>query len=95
MLGNPNLEAETSNNYLISFSAANQVGAFNFSKKRGITLRHKGILTVSVIPAILFSAIVVANALWLKISICAIAILALLIIWSFKTKEHMDKIKTN
>ena len=67
----------------------------DFSKKRGITLRHKGILTVSVIPAILFSAIVVANALWLKISICAIAILALLIIWSFKTKEHMDKIKTN
>jgi outer membrane receptor for ferrienterochelin and colicins len=31
VLGNPNLEAETSNNYLISFSAANQVGAFNFS----------------------------------------------------------------
>lgn len=31
VLGNPNLEAETSNNYLVSFSAANQVGAFNFS----------------------------------------------------------------
>ncbi len=66
----------------------------DFSKKRGITIRHKGILTVSVIPAILFSAIVVANALWLKISIFAIAIIALLIIWSFKTKEHTDKIKT-
>lgn len=67
----------------------------DFSKKRGITIRHKGILTISVIPAILFSAFVVANALWLKITICACAILALLIIWGYKTKEHTDKVKTN
>lgn len=31
ILGNPDLNAETSNNYLVSFSAANQVGVFNFS----------------------------------------------------------------
>ena len=60
----------------------------DFSKKRGITKRHKGILTISVIPAILFSALVVANALWLKITVSAVAIFVLIIIWSFKTKQH-------
>ncbi len=59
----------------------------DFSKKRGITKRHKGILTISVIPAILFSALVVANALWLKITVSAVAILVLVIIWVVKTKK--------
>ena len=60
----------------------------DFSKKRGITKKHKGILTITVIPAILFSALVVANAVWLKITVSAVAIFVLIIIWSFKTKQH-------
>ena len=59
----------------------------DFSKKRGITKRNKGILTIAVIPAILFSALVVANALWLKITVSAVAILVLIIIWLVKTKK--------
>ncbi|MBK9715945.1 MAG: YbaN family protein [Saprospiraceae bacterium] len=65
----------------------------DFSKKRGITKRHKGILSISVIPAILFSALFVVNALWLKIAIIAVAILVLIIIWSFKTKEPAEIFK--
>lgn len=59
----------------------------DFSKKRGITKKHKGILTIAVIPAILFSALFVVNALWLKITISAVALLVLIIIWVFKTKK--------
>ncbi len=59
----------------------------DFSKKRGITYRHKGIITITVIPAILFSALIVAQALWLKITISAVAILVLIIIWVVKTKK--------
>ncbi len=62
----------------------------DFNKKRGITKRNKGILTITVIPAILFSILVVADALWLKIIVSAVAILVLIIIWSFKTKEHEE-----
>ena len=60
----------------------------DFSKKRGITKRNKGVLTITVIPAILISALVVANAMWLKITVSAVAFLVLIIIWSFKTKEQ-------
>lgn len=59
----------------------------DFNKKRGITKRNKGILTVTVIPAMLVSALVVANAMWLKITIFATAILVLIIIWLYKTKK--------
>ena len=59
----------------------------DFNKNRGITKRNKGILTITVIPAMLFSALVVANEMWLKITISATAILVLIIIWVFKTKK--------
>lgn len=59
----------------------------DFSKKRGITKRNKGILTITVIPAILFSALVIANAVWLKIIISTTALLVLIIIWVYKTKK--------
>lgn len=59
----------------------------DFNKNRGITKRNKGILTITVIPAMLFSALVVANEMWLKITISATAIFVLIIIWVFKTKK--------
>ncbi len=59
----------------------------DFSKKRGISKRNKGILSITVIPAILFSALVIANTLWLKITICAVAVMVLSIIWLAKTKK--------
>ena len=59
----------------------------DFSKNRGITKRNKGILTITVIPAMLFSALIVTNEMWLKITIFATAILALIVIWVLKTKK--------
>ena len=59
----------------------------DFSKRRGITKKNKGILTITVIPAMLFSALIVANEMWLKITISATAILVLIIIWVYKTKK--------
>lgn len=59
----------------------------DFNKKRGITKRNKAILTITVIPGMLFSALIVVNEMWLKITISATAILVLIIIWVFKTKK--------
>ncbi len=59
----------------------------DFSKNRGITRRNKWILTITVIPAILFSAFVIAKAKWLKITISAVAVFVVFIIWLTKTKE--------
>ena len=59
----------------------------DFNKNRGITKRNKWILTITVIPAIMFSAFVVAKVLWLKITLIATAVLVVTIIWLTKTKE--------
>ena len=62
----------------------------DFNKKRGITKKNKVILIITVIPVILFSAFVVANAMWLKITVSVVAILVFIIIWSSKTKAHAE-----
>lgn len=79
-----------SKRFLFWITRHNHVGQAirDFNKKRGITKKHKGILTITAIPAILFSALVVANAMWLKITVGAVAIFVLIIIWSFKTKQQ-------
>ena len=59
----------------------------DFNKKRGITIRNKWILTLTVFPAMLISAFIVAKLMWLKITICATLVVVLFIIWIYKTKK--------
>lgn len=59
----------------------------DFNKKRGMTRRNKVLLTGTVIPAMLVSALFFADEMWLKKTIGSTAILVLIIIWSIKTKK--------
>lgn len=58
----------------------------DFTKNRGITKRNKGILTITVIPAMLFSTLVTVEVLWLEMTLTGVAIIGILLIWLYKTK---------